>query len=123
MNAAVLEVESGAGDQILKHARRQNLTWAGQLGYSRGNMNGDSPDVIRQYFDLAGMQSGPNLQTKVAHSIADSFRTTHAAGRAVKRGQKPISKSLDFFSTKSDEFATHTRVMSLQQMAPLAVTE
>src|SRR3977135_2367237 len=86
-------------------------------------MNCNSAHVIRQNFDLACMQSGSNLQTKVAHIVADSFRATHGAGGTVKRSKKPISERFNLFAMKSHELATHTSVMHLQKMAPVAIAK
>jgi hypothetical protein len=47
MNAAVLETETRAGDQLLEHARSQNLAWAGKLSNACGEMNCYSAHVIR----------------------------------------------------------------------------
>src|SRR5712672_2209464 len=86
-------------------------------------MNCNSAHVIWQNFDLACMQSRSNLQTKVAHVVADSFRATHGAGGAVKRSKKPISERFNLFAAKSHELATHTGVMHLQKMAPVAIAK
>ncbi len=69
------------------------------------------------------MQSGPNLETKVAHIVADSFRATHGTGGAIKRGKKSVSERPNFFATKPGEFATHTSVVHLQKMPPFTVAK
>jgi hypothetical protein len=86
-------------------------------------MYGNSANIIRQDLNLASMHSGPNLQTQAAHGITDGFSTTHGAGRAIKRCKKPIAGRPDFLPAKSGKFATHARVMPLQEVAPFAVAE
>jgi hypothetical protein len=88
-----------------------------------GDMNGNSAYVIRQNFNLASMQSGPNLETKVAHIVADSFRTTHGTGGAVKRGQKSVSERFNLLATKPGEFTTHAAVVHLQKTSPFTIAK
>jgi hypothetical protein len=88
-----------------------------------GDINCNPAYVIRQNFNLAGMQSGPNLQTEVAHIVADSFRATHGTGGTIKRGKKSVSERSNFFATKSGEFATHTGVMHVHKMPPFTVAK
>lgn len=123
MNPAIAEVETRPRNEIPENARRQNFAGGSQLSDPCRDVYGYAADIVRQDFNLARMQSGPDLQTEIAHGVADSLSATNGAGRTVEGGKKPVTHCPDFLAPKPREFATHTRIMPLQEVTPFAVAE
>jgi hypothetical protein len=62
---------------------------------ARGEVDGESGDVIAAAFDFAGVQSGPNVEPEVVCVADDLGRAAHALGGPGEEGQRAVAGRLD----------------------------
>lgn len=86
MLTAVLELQSGPGDEVRDRSRYQHLAAARERGHTLTDVNGDPRDVVATEFDLTGVQSGPHLYADVTNGVSDSACTLYSASRSLESG-------------------------------------
>jgi hypothetical protein len=62
VGAAVLEVDPGAGDEILDRSRDEHLSGRRRSGDARADVHGDPGDLAVGDLALAGVQTGADIE-------------------------------------------------------------
>jgi hypothetical protein len=110
--AAILELEPGAGDKIMRRRRHEHLAWSGAGGYARADMHRDAARLIAtQTLDLAGVHARAHIEAELTQRVADFKRTADRARRTVEEGEESVAGRVDLFATESLELVSHFGVM------------
>ena len=71
-DAAILELEPRAGDEVFHGARDEHLARVGLRRDARADVHGDARDLAVRELDLARVQPGTNVETERPHAIRRS---------------------------------------------------
>jgi hypothetical protein len=123
MRPAFGEREPGADDELLHGSRHEHLSRPGERRHARADVDGETSHLIGAALDLAGVETGANLQAETAHAVADGAGARHRAGRAVETGKDPVPRGVHFASPKALDLAAHEPVVLLEKIVPLPVAE
>src|SRR5262249_21949516 len=86
-------------------------------------MNRDAAQLLAHRLTFARVDSGADTHTQLVQIRRDGRRGADRARGTVERGKKTIARRVDLAPTKAPEVRANDRVMSLEQVAPLAVTK
>ena len=93
--AAVGEGEFAADDEVADRAGDEDLTGLGEAHDAGGEVDGEPGDVVVAPFDLAGMQSSPQVESELA-GVADDLRgAAHALRGPGEESQRAVTGRLD----------------------------
>ena len=96
VDAAVVEVDAGAGDEILDGARDEHLARPGLRGDARADVDGDAGDLVVAELALARVQPGADVEAELAHRVARSrARSGSRARRAVEGREEAVAGRVD----------------------------
>lgn len=84
MEAARLELDTRAGDDILDRERRQHLAGAGERGDARADVDREPGDVVTQEFDLAGVRVGARLDADRCQCSSTARHPAPGPARALR---------------------------------------
>ena len=123
MTATVVELDTGADDEVLDGARDEYLAWSGQRRDSRSDVHGEASDVVRQDLDLADVKpariSSPSSLTSSRMAMAQ--RTARAGPSNVARNPSPTT--LTSFPPNRSSCRRTTRLWSASRRLPADVAE
>jgi len=63
-----------AGGEILEGLGDEHFGWLGDRADASADGDGETDDVVAVEFDLAGVQSGPHLDSQVGGAFGDGLR-------------------------------------------------
>ena len=86
-------------------------------------MNRNAAQLLAHRLTLARVDSGADIHTQLLQIRRDGRSRADRARGTVECGQKTIARRIDLAPTKAPEVRANDRVMSLEQVAPLAVTK
>src|SRR5262245_6021668 len=95
MYAPIVELQSGAGHQILDRAAHEHFTRLRLPRHARTDMHGDSANLVPDALALPRVQPGTDGNTQGRHGITESARTTDRARGAVKRREETVTCRID----------------------------
>src|SRR2546427_6518210 len=95
LEAAVLELEAGARDEVFHGARDEDLAGLGVCRYAGAGVDGDAHHLAVDELALAGVQAGAYFESELAHGLADRAGTADCAAGSVERGQKAVADGVD----------------------------
>ncbi len=85
--AAVLEVEAGAGHQVLHGLGDEHLAGPRVRAHAGADVHGDPGDVVAGQLDLARVEAGAHLEADRAHRVAQL-----AAQRIARPGPSKVAR-------------------------------
>ena len=88
MLAAVLELEPRAGGEVLDGARDEHLSGRRFCQHALAEVHGDPCDPLVKDLDLAGVQSGTDLDPKLANRVAQNAGAPDGARGAVEQPRR-----------------------------------
>src|SRR3954470_3462762 len=94
VRAAVGELEAGADHEVLDRAGDEHLAGRGLGADASADVHGHAADVVSHHLDLAGVQTGANVEAERLHSLGRRRRAADRSGRAVERRQEAIAHRL-----------------------------
>ena len=106
MGAAVVEGETGAGDEILDRLRDQHLARSGERRDPCPGVHGDAADLLSVELTLAGVDSCTDLDSQITNCLAGGHRTADRTRRPVERGQETVARGVDLAATETLELDT-----------------
>jgi hypothetical protein len=112
-----------ADDQIPHGPGGQDLPGPGRGHDPRRDVHGDSPDVAVAELDLAGVQSGADLQADPLELLAERGHAAERPAGAVEGGQDAITGGLDQLPVELPDQPAGQLVVDLQQLPPAPVAE
>ena len=123
VNAAVVELDPRAGDEVLHGARDEHFTGCGRVCDASPDRNGDPGQLPVVPLALAGVEADAELQAQRAHVRNQRARALDRASWAVERGEEAVSGGVDLLSSELRDPPTDDRVMAFEQITPGSVTE
>lgn len=86
-------------------------------------MNGDAADLAVVQFAFAGMESGPQLESKLSHRLVNRARAADGPCRTIKGRKEPVAGGVYLASPETIQLAPDQLVMLLEQLLPVSVAE
>ena len=86
-------------------------------------MDGQAGHVLGLDFDLAGVQSGPDLDAELGDLIPDARGTADRPGWAVERGQDAIADRLHGTSAESLDLAPGQVIVLAEELPPAGIAQ
>src|SRR6266545_3335853 len=123
VEAAVLERDLRACDQVFDGARDENLAGLCLRGNARSDGNRDSARLLPHQLALPRVKAGPNLEPERAHILHQRTRTLDRPARTVERGEEAVARSVDLLAVELPQPAPNESVMLLEQRTPRRVPE
>src|SRR5262249_9813903 len=123
LESAILEAETGAGDQVLHGAGDEDLAGPRGRGDARPDVDGEPGDLVARELDLAGVEPGANVKTERVDAVAHRARAADRAGGAVERGENPVARGVDLAAPEAAELAPEDRVVPLEEIPPAAIAQ
>src|SRR5271166_7084241 len=124
VKAPVLERERPAHDGAEHRARHEHLTGTGEIGYTRGDVDGHAAEVLADQLTLARVHSHADLHSELARLACDrQCAAQRARRRAIEGSQEPVAHRLDLTPAEAGQLLSHLLVVSGEQIAPAAITD
>ncbi len=117
LHTAIIERESGAGDEILDRARNQHLARVSPSRHAGADVHGDAAVFVSHHFALARMKSGAHVDAELVHCLRDGARTANPACRTIEGGEEPIARGINLAATIVIQLATHGLMMAFEPPA------
>ena len=89
MHAAVLKTESRSGHEVLDGARDEYVTRASERRDAGADRDRDPDDLAVADFALAGVETGPHLETDRSQRIAEGSGGENRPGGPIEPPQRP----------------------------------
>src|SRR5439155_14615863 len=123
MRAAILELDTRAGNQVLDGARNEHLARLGEGGDARPDVNGDAARFAVNELALAAVQPSAYVQVEGADGLLDREGAVDSPCRAVEGGEEAVADGVHFLAAVAPQLRADGLVMLLQQLAPGAVAQ
>jgi hypothetical protein len=91
LDAAVVELEAGAGHKVLHSARHEHLAGPGQGRDPGGDVHGHARHVLVQDFALACVETRSHLDPQATDVVADGAGGGDGPAGSDERGQEPVT--------------------------------
>jgi hypothetical protein len=123
VNAAILEAEGRADDEILHGGGDEDLAGSRQSRNASPDRDGDSRKVIAVRLDLTGVQACPQLNPLPAHRGADRSGAPHGARWSVERGEEPVAQTMDLLAAEAGQLSACDAPVLLAKLTPAEVAK
>ena len=104
-DAAVLEGEAGAGDEILDRARDEHLAGLGVGGDARAGVHRDPRHLAVQQLALAGMEARAHLEAERVTPSTIALRAADRPRRPVEAGEEAVPGGVHLVAAEPRELA------------------
>jgi hypothetical protein len=121
IRSAILERQARASDKIADRLRHEHLAGRRQVGDSRADMNSYARKIATDELAFASVNTTPDLEPERSQSTAERVRASDRPGRAIKCGEKPISRSANLASSVMLQNFAALSIEFVQQFAPSMV--
>src|SRR5262252_8928958 len=123
MPPAVDKINAGPNDEIAYRARHENLAWTSERGDTRADVDRDPSQVITAPLTLAGVETGSDFESNITAARSDRLGTCDGSAWPIERGQKSVTRGLNFLASETLELVPNRHVMLVEQGTPLAIAE
>ena len=86
-------------------------------------MHRDARDPGLHDVELAGVQTGPDLDAELMHALDDREGAADGASRPVEDGEKPVATSIDLAAAESRQLCSDQPVVIAYQSSPARIAE
>jgi hypothetical protein len=86
-------------------------------------MDRDPTHIVAHYLALSSVKASTDLESKRLHPPRHRAGAPDGPSGAVEGGEKPVSRRLDFTTSKSNEFTTNDSVVAIEKIPPPAVAD
>src|SRR5205807_8938792 len=117
------EHDPGTGDEVANGAGDEHLPRAGRRRDPRAGVHGDAADLLLKQLALAGVQTRADVDSELAHPVADRKRGAHRPRGTVEAREEPVARRIDLASAKPLQLATDSIVVRFDQLMPAAVAQ
>src|SRR6187200_14316 len=118
MDAAVLELDSRAGDQVLDRARDEDFARPRQRSDTGTHVDSDAGDTVPMHLALAGVEACPDRQANRLDGVADRDCTADRARRPVERSEEAVTRGIDLSTAEPFELPADSGVMGVEELTP-----
>ena len=115
--------ELGSREQMFRGGRDQHLARRRNARDSRRFMHRETAYVVAHELHLAGMNPGPNRDTKMGDRSTNRPRASNRARRTVEHRQESVASRLNLAPSKTVKLLPHLAVMLEQQLAPRGIAQ
>jgi len=123
MLAAVLELETAAGRQVLHRGGDEDLARTSEPTDPGPDVDRQSRRLAVDGLHLAGVDAGADLKVERADRIDDLLRTSDRSSRPVEGREEAVAGRVDLASPVASEQPADRPVVALQQLVPRSVSE
>ena len=116
MEAAIIKAQTRPGDEVPHRARHEHLAGVRHRGDPCPDVHGDAANVIAGKHDLAGVNSGADLETDSAHGRRDLLGTPDGPCRSVERGQKAVAGRVHLATAVAGDEPRDSTVVRLEEL-------
>jgi len=88
---AIGELDARSGHEIFDGLRDEDVARSGMRSDSCADRNGDTGNLSVHDLSLAGMQTGPELESQLGNRVADGARAADRPGRAVEAREEAVA--------------------------------
>jgi hypothetical protein len=120
--SSVCELDPRSHDQVGDGARHEHLARPCGAPDPRPDVNGKAAGAFVGKLDLAGMETGSDLQPNGFNAVSDSARASDRPRRTIEDGQETVACRVDLLPSEVMKLGAYDLVMGAQQLAPPAVT-
>ena len=114
MLATILNTDSRSAHEVLDGARDEYVTRASERRDAGADRDRDPDDLAVADFALAGVETGPHLETDRSQWIAEDSGGENRPGGPIERGEEPIAGGVELPALEPREVAADDRVMPFQ---------
>ncbi len=112
MLAAILELEAGPGDEVLRCRADENVARVTERHDAGTHVHGDAARLLaRTALDLARVHAGTHREPERAESVLDRLRAADRARRPVEDREDPVPGGIDLLAGEAVELASHRLVV------------
>jgi hypothetical protein len=97
---AILEFDAGPGNEVFDSSRHEDFIWPCQTGDPRPDVNRDAGNIVTYSLDFTRVDSGTYLQAEDFYLVFDFLGTLDRSCRTVEGRQEPITRRVDYQSSK-----------------------
>src|SRR5581483_4818707 len=123
VDAAVVETQARAGDEVLDRAGDEHLARAGERGDPRARVDGDPRHLAFGQLALPGVQAGAHLEAELPHRLNDRTRAADRPRRPVEGGEEAVPGRVQLTAAEAGELAAYELVVAREQLPPGAIAE
>src|SRR5687767_12094944 len=109
-------------DEIPHGARNEDLAGGGRRLDAFRDRNRETPDVVTDEVNLAGVHAGPDLESDPANAITYRAREVERASRCVEDREEPVAHRLDLASSEVPELPSNDHVVLIEQFLPARIS-
>ena len=121
VDAAVLEAEAAAPDDVPHAAGDQNLPRPGLGHGSRGHVDVDAAQLSLQHLGLADMDAHPNLHAELADPVGNRAGPAQCGRGRVEAGEHAVPGGIEFLAALFAQRLAQDGVVPRYELAPAAV--
>jgi hypothetical protein len=122
-DAAVLEVQVRAGDEILDRGGDEHLAGPGERGDASTDVDGEPGDLVACELALAGVQPGSHLEAELGDGGPDRRGAADGADRPVEAGEEAVAGRIHLNPAEARKLPADGSVVLVQKLAPAAVAK
>src|SRR5207302_9993767 len=119
----LIELGSGAGDEIFHGGGDQHFTGSGLSRDPRADVDREAGDLFADEFALASVQSCTDFEPKRTERFRNRVGTADRSDGAVEGGEESVAGGVDFSPAEATEVSTDERVVLLHECAPAGVAK
>src|SRR6478609_10247239 len=108
---AVVEGDTGAGDEVAHGLGDQHLVWVGESRDPGANVDGDAGDFAIGDLALASVNSGTDRHAQLTHLVDDRLRAANRPCRAVEAREEPIAGRVDLAASETRKSCSNPPMM------------
>jgi hypothetical protein len=123
MLTSVAELDSRPRDQRRHYTRDQQLARPRLSHHSSGDVDGYATDIVTHHLHFTGVKAGSDLDPESPNSFTERQGTPNGPTRTVESGEHSVAGGLDHPATMLVHDRLREPKVSLQDIAPPAVTE
>ena len=123
VNAAILERNAGADDQILDGCRREHFTRFRKSADAGADVHGDSRQIAPAHLAFPAVQTTTNLDAEATRFLGDRPCAAHGPPRSVEGGEEPVAEGLYLATLEPLNRTSSGLVVTIEQVAPRVIAE
>ena len=112
-HAAVVECDSGSGDEVLYGLRDKHLSRRRPRGDAGADRDGDAGDLVVEQLALARVEAGAQLEVEGLDRAVNRLCAADRARRPVERCKESVAGGVVFDAAEARELRADRRVVAL----------
>lgn len=122
MEITVFELEARPGDQVTNRRADEDLAATGEGRHASSDVDGDTSDPVAGDLDLAGVDTGTDLNPERPHASDSGGRAPDGAAGTIEYREEAVACRIDLASSETSQLRSHEHVMAFEEFSPRAIT-